>query len=1405
MYRVYKSRPKRPKCSNSIEEKKGRKEQCCLVPVTPAKPRPGRSGTKKVYERRSRKKLATLEKDCDLLSGSSLAMNCSNEMKTLMDCDKPSASCATMISSDESIVLFTSCVALTGKGKEQSSDRTESISVSLGSVVITDLNMSLDSRCMINLNAREEKEQVCVPGLIELNISKERSSDGTAGCCLESTGFTSTSKEKEHSFDGIERACQGSAGLIDLNKRIYSLENVDGSNEQVMQTHEGESTCLVSDTVIECTECLDILGFKGLNDWDSVLSSIPFIELSLSESKDSQSYVYAHTISQGSATDENFKLNHNFKKSEHRPKRKKYRPKVVIDGKANTPKLATPKQEKETKFAILKQNKKRKSKIAAPKQINEKVRKEVIPQPLDLSEIETKAPVARALDFHLESLHATVDFACPKKKRRSRRRRKLNWFDFIIMNMNKNGKKSKKRLFTVNWCGKKRRLQKKRPQKVRLRITSTPVTDVQAKIDVSCSENNGFEVEVRVKSLTEMETPALIDGTCKSITESNISEFQKVTGKRKRKEQPSDVTKGRSGFLSKKNIHFIIRKLQSLHISDKYTLVPYKVPLLKIMPKVDLDAETVRVWNLLMHTEHDRIEEKVNEENEKWWEKERELFVGRVSSFISCMHQIQGDRGFRKWKGSVLDSVIGVFLTQNASDHFSSNAFMALAAKFPPPPTNQNSACDQESIGSNMTAIQTEFDEEGNKYFVNEPESERNKEFGKELDLIGGIEETCSMQIEDLNITNCCVSHGLTQEAEMEKPFESSHCYQSQNMPIDTTTISKRVRGKIPKAKEHGFDKKRKSNSREKKKNASVPDSYWETLRIRYSTGQRSNDQMDSVDWDAVRLADLNEVAGVIQLRGQQILLATRIQNFLNRLIRIHKCLDLEWLRNTPPDQAKAYLLEVEGLGLKSVECIRLLSLRHAAFPVDTNVGRIAVRLGWVPLQELPDELKIHLLELYPIQNSIQIYLWPRLCTFQQELLYELHYQMITFGKVFCTKKNPNCNECPMRGDCSHFASQYGSERYITNAIIRWLCCLHIKTVECRKNALPGPSDKIKASSAAIFNPLTSASSSEPIPLLGSGHQIKICEPIIEEPFEPPAKLEPPKSQEPESVCGDSEGIPIIKLNRDFRTTLCSQSNIICDGESSKALVALTSHAASIPALKLRRLSRLRSEHLVYELPRNHVLLQGLEQTESDKDVQYHVAIWTSGETADSLEPPKKSCNSTEFELCNEQICFSCNNIREQNDNIVRGTILIPYRVANRSSFPLNGTYFQSNEVFADHETSLRPINIPRDLIYNLPTRIAYFGSSISTILRGVSTEDIRRCFWAGIVCVRGFERSTRTPRPLVKRFYCPASKREKVKREPSAILRKPKNSGKNIPNKLLSQVLFQYNNHRYSKERYLQ
>lgn len=59
-------------------------------------------------------------------------------------------------------------------------------------------------------------------------------------------------------------------------------------------------------------------------------------------------------------------------------------------------------------------------------------------------------------------------------------------------------------------------------------------------------------------------------------------------------------------------------------------------------PKVDLDPESERLWNLLMGIEGSEGPEKQDDDKEKWWENERRVFRGRTDSFIARMHLVQG-------------------------------------------------------------------------------------------------------------------------------------------------------------------------------------------------------------------------------------------------------------------------------------------------------------------------------------------------------------------------------------------------------------------------------------------------------------------------------------------------------------------------------------------------------------------------------------------------------------------------------------------------------------------------------------------------------------------------------------------------------------------------------------------
>ncbi|KAJ3687360.1 hypothetical protein LUZ61_016524 [Rhynchospora tenuis] len=701
---------------------------------------------------------------------------------------------------------------------------------------------------------------------------------------------------------------------------------------------------------------------------------------------------------------------------------------------------------------------------------------------------------------------------------------------------------------------------------------------------------------------------------------------------------------------------------------------------------VKLDEDSLIEWNLLMGEDIGANSAPgANPEREEKWREERDNFRKLALRFIAEMKLIQGNRCFSEWKGSVVDSVVGAFLTQNVSDHLSSSAFISLCARFP---RLQN----------------------GNATW---PESKSDSEWTK----------SC-LADKSTSATNIVDTH--VEVRAQKKPKVGSQSWEA-----NKANVQEKKGWKV--GSEHiDWDALRK-----------------EATQNGYTSEVRGVKTEDAADWDAVRQADMNEVAEAIHARGQDNVLAERIQNFLNRVVEDHGSIDLEWLRETPGDKAKEYLLSIYGLGLKSVECVRLLTLHQVAFPVDTNVGRIAVRLGWVPLQPLPDSVQMHLLELYPVMDAIQKYLWPRLCKLDQKTLYELHYQMITFGKVFCTKSKPNCNACPLRIECKHFRSAFASARLM----------------------LPGPQEKqenkvlVRRTSTAFENASKSFSNATDVPTAqyATLPRNTSSEPIIEEPMTPEEEQIVEQIPDIEDICFDNpDEIPTIKLNmesfvRNIEELVGKDDLELQIEDISKALVLLPPIAASIPPPQLKHSRHLRTVHEAYELPDGHPILRWLEFEERDpEDPSPYLLILYSAEKEASNGKP---CDCTS---CNE--AKSCDFLSKEEENIfVKCSFMIPCRTAMRGSFPLNGTYFQVNEVFADHYTARNPVMIRREEIWKLTRRSVYVGSSVSTILKGLPTEEIQYCFWRGSVCVREFDRATRCPKPLSRWLHLIPTMRKKI------------------------------------------
>lgn len=91
-------------------------------------------------------------------------------------------------------------------------------------------------------------------------------------------------------------------------------------------------------------------------------------------------------------------------------------------------------------------------------------------------------------------------------------------------------------------------------------------------------------------------------------------------------------------------------KNSQIHHTQQDALVPINetpsyTDKMILRTKVVLDEETIREWKLLMEKPEDEgCESAESDKCNKTWETERQLFRGRVASFVSRMHLIQGIR-----------------------------------------------------------------------------------------------------------------------------------------------------------------------------------------------------------------------------------------------------------------------------------------------------------------------------------------------------------------------------------------------------------------------------------------------------------------------------------------------------------------------------------------------------------------------------------------------------------------------------------------------------------------------------------------------------------------------------------------------------------------------------------------
>ncbi len=184
--------------------------------------------------------------------------------------------------------------------------------------------------------------------------------------------------------------------------------------------------------------------------------------------------------------------------------------------------------------------------------------------------------------------------------------------------------------------------------------------------------------------------------------------------------------------------------------------------------------------------------------------------------------------------------------------------------------------------------------------------------------------------------------------------------------------------------------------------------------------------------WDAVADAPLADLVAAIQPGGLAPTKAPRIQGVLREVRERTGGYDLSFLAEMPPDEARAWLADLHGVGPKTVACVLMFALGMPAMPVDTHVFRVAMRLGLIA-ERVPAAAPTAKSKQQTVKGKGQTAKGnvARTAAMTAEkahaLLeamvppdeyYAFHIGLIKHGRRTCTAQRPACGACVLADVC---------------------------------------------------------------------------------------------------------------------------------------------------------------------------------------------------------------------------------------------------------------------------------------------------------------------------------------------------------------------------------------------------
>jgi len=154
-------------------------------------------------------------------------------------------------------------------------------------------------------------------------------------------------------------------------------------------------------------------------------------------------------------------------------------------------------------------------------------------------------------------------------------------------------------------------------------------------------------------------------------------------------------------------------------------------------------------------------------------------------------------------------------------------------------------------------------------------------------------------------------------------------------------------------------------------------------------------------EWQQVVDAPTADLVEVIRHGGLAQQKAPRIQQVLRTVFEKTGGYDIDFLAETPMEEAKAWLQALPGVGPKTAGVVLSFAIGMPAMAVDTHIHRVSRRLALIGPKVTADEAHDVL------ERSIA-----------PERVWAFHVYLITHGRQVCKAQRPLCTQCVLWDRC---------------------------------------------------------------------------------------------------------------------------------------------------------------------------------------------------------------------------------------------------------------------------------------------------------------------------------------------------------------------------------------------------